>query len=108
MPSPHKVVKHRPSRGASAFELYEDDHHRPTARSSRAAVAADDIEIFTDANARIPELDGSEDNPFVGPKRVGRRNAPKRSSANVSHARRAHDARIDEAAANDEGMTYVL
>ena len=43
----------------AGFELYDD---------SMGLDGTDEaeIEIYTDANARVPVLDESEDNPFVG------------------------------------------
>ena len=83
------------------FELYEDD-----VVDSRG----DQIEIYTDANARVPEMDESEDNPFVGRKKPApphpqqrRRGGRKKSREEVEH-----EERIEEAVRRDEGVTYVL
>lgn len=84
----------------AGFELYEDDD---TERSGNG----ESIEIYTDASARVPELDESEDNPFVGPRRVQQQQRPQRRSRK-SAAQMEQDAQIDEAARKDEGVVYVL
>lgn len=80
----------------AGFELYEDE---PENRM-------DDIEIYTDANARVPQLDESEDNPFVGRKK--NEPLPQRRRSRKTADEIEHDARIEEAVNNDEGVTYVL
>lgn len=66
------------------------------------------IEIYTDANARVPELDESEDNPFVGRRK---REAPKPQSSR-RRWRPAEEVemeeRMKEAVKREEGVTYVL
>ena len=101
-PSPKQVRKHRRHQSLTnggGFELYEDE-----------APKSEKIEIFTDANARVPEMDEAEDNPFVGA-RDGRRSGvgrPQRSSRRRSHPQTDDEARIEEAVGRDEGMVYVL
>lgn len=82
----------------SGFELYEEE--------AGSGEGQGEIAIYTDANARVPEMDESEDNPFVGSKRSSTRSQRRRSRKNAEHA--ARDATIDAAAARNEGVTYVL
>lgn len=98
MPSPRQLQKQRRSNAntMTGFELYEDE---PAERNGNA------IAIYTDASARVPEVDQSEDNPFVGPRQTRQR--PQRKSRK-SAAQMARDAQIDEAARQDEGVVYVL
>jgi hypothetical protein len=94
MPSPRRIKKShtRSLLSQPGFELYEDDMGRG------AGGGAGEIEIYTDANARVPVLDESEDNPFVGAKRPQRRRA-RRSAADVE---------MEERVRNEEGVVYVL
>jgi hypothetical protein len=91
MPSPRRIKKShtRSLLSQPGFELYEDDMGRG---------GGAEIEIYTDANARVPVLDESEDNPFVGAKRPQRRRA-RRSAADVE---------MEERVRNEEGVVYVL
>ena len=94
MPLPRSFKKPAHSKNVG-FDLYEDE---PSEDEK-------DIEIYTDPSARVPEMDRSEDNPFVGPRKVDdrpvRKRAPKKSAER-------EEARMDEAVKNDEGITYVL
>ena len=94
MPSPRKIKKsqHRSLLSRPGFELYED--------VMEGASEDGQIEIFTDANARIPVLDESEDNPFVGGKQV----RPQRRKARQGQL----DAELEERVRNEEGVVYVL
>jgi uncharacterized sporulation protein YeaH/YhbH (DUF444 family) len=93
MPTPRKIKKSRAS-SMRGFDLYDD-----TAASSPA-----DIEVFTDSNARVPELDGASDNPFVGPRKTTRARAQRYGST----ARTDEEREMEEAVARNEGMIYVL
>lgn len=99
MPSPRQLQKQRRanSNAMAGFELYDDDE--AVTRNGEA------IEIYTDASARVPVVDESEDNPFVGPRKTRQR--PQRKSRK-SAAQIEHDAQVDEAARQDEGVVYVL
>lgn len=99
MPSPRKIRKQvgRPHTVATGFELYEDD---------ASLNHADTIEIYTDANARVPEMDESEDNPFVGRRKISKRPQRRARKQNAEEVER--ERRIDEAVKRDEGVTYVL
>lgn len=81
------------SRGQSSrgFDLFE----------AGSGSSQEQIQIFTDTNARIPELDGSDDNPFVGPRQT-------RSSRPQRRVRTHEEAQMDESAERDEGVMYVL
>ncbi|KAB8338792.1 hypothetical protein FH972_021737 [Carpinus fangiana] len=61
------------------------------------------IEIYTDSKERIPEMDESEDNPFItrGAPR-GSRSRPARKTKN------GMSRKVDEAVDNEEGMVYVF
>lgn len=75
-------------------------------------VGTSHVQIFTDSRDNVPELDQSEENPFLnhpseeaGPsvKRVG--GTSKRLKPSIEQKK---DAQVDEAIKNDEGMVYVL
>lgn len=93
MPSPRKMKKSSHNRGQSShgFDLFE-----PGSNSSQ-----EQIQIFTDTNARVPELDGSDDNPFVGPRQT-------RSSRPQKHTKTEEERKMDERAERDEGVMYTL
>ena len=96
MPSPRRIKKR--SRAMNGFELYEDEPQMDQAQGA--------IEIYTDANARVPEMDESEDNPFIGRKKSSPR--PQRRRSRKSQAELDREAQIQEAVRKDEGVTYVL
>ena|SRR2546423_96946 len=74
--------------------------------------APGNIQIFTDSRDNVPQLDTSEDNPFIEqPSRV--EGSSSRKVTGTSKRRKVSgDQRIDpqvqEAVDNDEGMVYVL
>lgn len=80
----------------AGFELFEDDSAEQNGEA---------IEIYADPSARVPVLDQSEANPFIGPRQTRQR--PQRKSRK-SAAQVEHDAQVDEAARQDEGVVYVL
>jgi hypothetical protein len=90
MPSPRKMKKssRQSSRG---FDLFE----------AGTSGSQEQIEIFTDTNARVPELDGSDDNPFVGARQT-------RSSRPQRRVRTEEEQQMTERAEGDEGVMYVL
>lgn len=92
MPTPHKLKKQ--SR-ATEFDLYDEEAQR-----------GDEIAIYTDANARVPEMDESMDNPFVGPKQTQRGGGSRRARKSVEE--REREERMQEAVNRDEGVVYVL
>lgn len=70
------------------------------------------VQIFTDSRDNVPELDLSEENPFVNhtldrarPVIRGMRDATKRRKISTEPKQ---DAQVEEAIKNDEGMIYVL
>jgi hypothetical protein len=80
--------------------------------SARKNEAGSSVQIFTDSRDNVPELDLSEDNPFVD-----RPSKPAQPSIKPLHgtskrrkltAERKKDLQVDEAIKNDEGMVYVL
>jgi len=86
------MKKHGRLNSANGFDLYDEE------RESR-----EQVEIYTDANARVPEMDGAEDNPFIGPKKCTAR--PQRRGR---RATTAEDEAMDEAASREEGVVYIL
>ena len=70
------------------------------------------IRIYTDSKEKIPELDLSEDNPFLDrPQQEAPSNEPRKSRG--SKKRKAasitpNNADIEEAFNREEGMVYVL
>jgi hypothetical protein len=74
--------------------------------------ASTDIQIFTDSRDNVPQLDTSEDNPFVDhPSKP--EGSSSRRVAGTSKRRKVSgepkiDRRIQRAVDNDEGMIYVL
>ena len=99
MPSPRRMKKtsHAHPRSQAGFELYEDDVR---AYSNSKGGAGEEIEIYTDANARVPVLDESEDNPFVGAKKALRRRGRKREVD--------LDGEMEQRVRREEGVVYVL
>ena len=92
------MKKHARSLNSMAgFDLYDAE-----AEASRG----DQIAIYTDANARIPEVDESADNPFVGRKKSAGPRPQRRSKKSAEEMVR--EQRIEEAVQRDEGVTYVL
>lgn len=92
MPSPRKLKQHQHSRHQSraGFELFDEDMQRD----------GEKIEVYTDANARVPQMDEAEENPFVG-----RRTRPQRKSRK---APTSEEEEMLRAAQRDEGVVYVL
>jgi hypothetical protein len=87
MPTPKR------SRRSKLFSLNLDDDQR---------APSENIEVYTDSKERIPTVDPEEDNPFwdqQGSKTRQSKPATKRST---------RDARMEDAARNDEGIVYVL
>ena len=89
MPTPRKMKSSRRGQSSRGFDLFDT-----------SGESQDAIPIFTDNNARIPELDGSDDNPFLGP-RARRSRVQRRSKTE-------EEEEMDERAERGEGMTYVL
>nr|POF13228.1 hypothetical protein CFP56_10375 [Quercus suber] len=96
MPTPRKLKKHAAQSMRGGFELYDEDLNQDDSQ----------IEIFTDANARVPVVDDAPDNPFVGRKHNGAI-SPRRSNRR-GRAAIEEDANIEQSVRNDEGVTYVF
>jgi hypothetical protein len=90
MPTPRKMKSSGRGQSSRGFDLFDT-----------SGESQDAIPIFTDNNARIPELDGSDDNPFMGPRQTRRATVQRRSKTD-------EEAEMDERAERGEGMTYVL
>lgn len=90
-----KKSSHNRGQSSHGFDLFE-----PGSNSSQ-----EQIQIFTDTNARVPELDGSDDNPFVGPRQT---RSSRRSSRPQKHTKTAEERKMDERAERDEGVMYTL
>ncbi|KAI6803094.1 hypothetical protein KC332_g14984 [Hortaea werneckii] len=91
MPSSRKAKKHGRFHSMSGFDLYDEERE-----SDR-----DQVEVYTDANARVPEMDEAEDNPFIGRKVPATRT---RRSARTTEDERA----MEEARKRDEGVVYIF
>jgi len=91
MPSPRKMKSSRRDQSSRGFDLFE-----------ASSGSQDAIPIFTDANARVPELDGSDDNPFLGPRQTRRGGRVQRRS------KTDEEEEMDERAERGEGITYIL
>lgn len=94
MPTPRKLKKHARS---AEYELYGRD------------AAIEDVEVYSDWNARVPTRDESADNPFNGPptpasrRRTHQRKAsPRPLAANISNEE------MRQRVENDEGMIFTL
>ncbi|KAI7277058.1 hypothetical protein KC335_g48 [Hortaea werneckii] len=86
MPSSRKAKKHGRFHSVSGFDLYDEERE-----SDR-----DQVEVYTDANARVPEMDEAEDNPFIGRKVPATRT--RRSTRATEDERAMEEARMrDEA-----------
>jgi hypothetical protein len=135
LPTPAKTPRKKAVQNlnAAARALFQEpatasDEIMPTARKNRkstrhgvfalgsfsmdAGAGTGQVQIFTDSRDNVPELDRSEDNPFLD-------HAPAKAEASVKRVggtskRRKlttdqkKDAQVEEAIKNDEGMVYVL
>jgi hypothetical protein len=99
MPSPKKNKKGKKYTGLSLNSFSEDLNNDDEEEK---------IEIYTDSKERIPELDVSDDNPFIGrPGQV----AAAEEARSLRRRRKArtdinHD--VEESLKQDDGMFYVL
>ncbi|KAK5128479.1 hypothetical protein LTR85_003147 [Meristemomyces frigidus] len=93
MPSSRKIKKHGRFNSMNGFDLYDEERE---ARNEQ-------VDIYTDVNARVPEMDEAEDNPFLGPKRSASR--PQRRGR---RGPTAEDEEMEEAARREEGVVYVF
>lgn len=98
MPSSQKSRKSR-KHAASTLESFADDLEK-----------GQEVPIYTDSKERLPEVDESEENPFIV---NDRRGSQPEVETRQSHARRTKTKHgmgkeIDEAIERGEGMVYVL
>ncbi|KAF2153229.1 hypothetical protein K461DRAFT_267838 [Myriangium duriaei CBS 260.36] len=76
---------------------------RTTLDSPQESPSSSTVQIFTDSQDRVPEMQHSDDNPFVGPRK------PIRNNGRAKSRRLNQDeAEMDEAVQNDEGLIYVF
>lgn len=101
MPTPRKNRKSKRHNGFTLESFSTDDGAGP-----------DHVQIYTDSRDNVPELDLSEDNPFVD-------HPPQEPGPSVQHltgtskrrklsSERKKDPQVEEAIKNDKGMVYVL
>ncbi|KAK0265767.1 hypothetical protein LTS09_001004 [Friedmanniomyces endolithicus] len=93
MPVARKIKKHGRFNSMNGFDLYDEE------RAHRDEM----VEIFTDANARVPELDDVEDNPFIGSKRTSTR--PQRRTKKWPTS---EEIAMEEAVSRQEGVIFVF
>lgn len=102
MPTPRKNKKNRRHVGFSLYSSMEDEE---TSSDNK-------IQIYTDSKDKVPELDPSEDNPFLEqpsqaappPEPSKIRSSRKRKASQGAEVKRE----IEEAFNREEGMVYVL
>lgn len=94
MPSPRKNRKSRKNAfSLESFEQLEEESEK--------------IEIYTDSKERVPALDETEDNPFVT-KKTRATNGQAEAGSSRRRKLDSRTERMEEDAANDEGLIYVL
>lgn len=65
------------------------------------------IQIYTDSENRLPQADGSTENPFYGEAGIAASTAPvRRSSRNKKSA--AAEEKVEETLQREDGLLYVL
>lgn len=92
--SPKKTRTKRSNNGISldSFEIHDEEAS---------------IEIFTDSENRLPEVDASTENPFYGESGIAASAAPVRRSSR--HRKSAVEKEIvEEKLKRDDGLLYVL
>ncbi|KAL6886407.1 hypothetical protein HDV57DRAFT_388740 [Trichoderma longibrachiatum] len=77
-----------------------------TLETFRAEVAAEDIEIFTDSQDRIPKKDDSKSNPFIG--NATSAEPSKRRTKRKIHVPGEGSQSVDEVSRREDGMIYVF
>ena len=95
--SPRKVRKSKRYNGFSleSFRAEEGD--------------SEGIQIFTDNRDKVPEMDGSESNPFTdNPDGTRVKKVAGSSKRRKVSSERPKDSQVQEAIDKDEGMVYVL
>lgn len=98
MPTPRRMKKHAKTSSISALALGEN-----------SGAADGMIDVYTDSNARVPEMDESEENPFIGPrKQAAKAQERGRRTQHRSQRRVSDEVEMEERVQNEEGMIYVL
>lgn len=120
LPTPSKTPRKQPNTTMATarilnFQPSTLDPVMPTPRKqrkSRLTLDDDDapeplqIAVFTDPQDRVPEVDHSEDNPFVGARK--KKDIKSKSATKSTKSINDEDAIIDQAVRNDEGVMFVL
>jgi hypothetical protein len=100
MPTPKKNRKSKRHNGFSLETIAPGDG------------AESGVEIFTDSRDNVPELDLSEENPFVDHPSDEAAPSVKRDTAHSKRRKigseRKRDPQVEEAIRRDDGMVYVL
>ncbi|ORY14833.1 hypothetical protein BCR34DRAFT_623210 [Clohesyomyces aquaticus] len=95
MPSPRKNRKSRKNLFTlESFAEHADDE-------------GEKIEVYTDSKERVPEVDETEDNPFLSKKGKAKSKA-NGASPPKTRKRDAKTAKMEEAVSRDEGMIYLF
>ncbi|KAF2725003.1 hypothetical protein K431DRAFT_343471 [Polychaeton citri CBS 116435] len=96
MPTPRKMKG--PSRRKTEFDVLDDEMEQ------RENIS---IDVYTDNANRVPEVDESDDNPFIGRRRLrGKRSQRNSARGSKSAALLQEEAEMDEAARRNEGVVY--
>ena len=74
----------------------------------RHARKGDKVEIFTDSQDRVPKVELSDDNPFVGRKKAGSPSGTSKNGKAKATEMTAEELEMEEAVLNNEGVFYVL
>ncbi|KAI9653296.1 MAG: hypothetical protein M1831_006131 [Alyxoria varia] len=69
---------------------------------------AGEVDIFTDSNERIPEVDESADNPFIIKEEAPPAQSNTLEQPTLKRSKYGLGTRVDHAVDNDEGMIYVF
>ncbi|KAK5131097.1 hypothetical protein LTR08_001315 [Meristemomyces frigidus] len=93
MPSSRKIKKSGRFSSINGFDLYDEERE----------VGMEQVDVYTDANARVPVVDDGADNPFIGNKQTASR--PQRKGR---RALTAEEDEMEEAARREEGVVYVF
>jgi hypothetical protein len=135
LPTPVKTPRKKavPNVSAAARALFQEkpdvnDEMMPTPKKNRKSrryngfslerfstvdgVKNGGVQVYTDSRDNVPELDMSEENPFVDHPSEESKPIVKRvdgaSKRRRLRAAREKDPQVEEAIQNDEGMVYVL
>ncbi|CAK3822744.1 Hypothetical predicted protein [Lecanosticta acicola] len=95
--------KHVHTANAAGFSLDDTDFGRGKKRTNPS------FEIYTESHARVPQMDVSDENPFVRPRAntvPQRRTSPRQSRKSAEQIE--EERLMDEAAERDEGIVYMF